>query len=141
MNVKEGMRRLGLVVGTLGATAGAVVSYTNLQPLLIQRGQYRAFQSLVSSSVVQKEVEFLKRDSVKHRLPSGAKPILPEPRDNYANMPPGTQRIEFNGVVNDFPPDFTDAEIKKALIFSFLSFPSLNSFSRWEPSRRSLGLE
>jgi hypothetical protein len=59
MNVREGMRRLGLVAGFLGASAGAVVAYIQLQPLLARRAQYRTFQTLVSSPVVQKKIESL----------------------------------------------------------------------------------
>jgi hypothetical protein len=62
MNVREGMRRLGLVVGVLGAGAGAVGGYIKLQPLLAQRGQYERFQVLVSAPTVQKEVELLEKN-------------------------------------------------------------------------------
>jgi len=64
MNVREGMRRLGLVLGALGAAAGAVVAYIQLQPVLAQRAQYKTFQSLAVSPVVQKELEFLKTDTI-----------------------------------------------------------------------------
>ena len=79
MNISEGMRRLGLVAGALGCGAGAVVSYMQLQPLLAQRAQYRTFQSLVSSPVVQNEIKFLRSNSVEQQLPPGAKPITPPP--------------------------------------------------------------
>ena len=68
MNIKEGVRRLGLVVGVLGASAGAVVAYTRLQPLLTQRAQWKAFQSLVSCAAVQKEIAFLKKDAAKRQF-------------------------------------------------------------------------
>jgi hypothetical protein len=116
MNIREGMRRLGLVAGVLGASAGAVVAYTQLQPILAQRTQHKAFRSLVTSVVVQKELEFLKRESVSHRLPPGAKPLMPGPDEHVVNpAPPGEQQIEFNGVIHLFPPDATDTEIQEAL--------------------------
>jgi len=71
MNVREGMRRLGLVVGVLGAGVGAAVAYMQLQPLLTQRAQYKSFQALVSSPTVKKEIELLKV-SVKHPPPPPA---------------------------------------------------------------------
>lgn len=37
MNIREGMRRLALVAGVLGASAGAVVAYIQLQAVLEQR--------------------------------------------------------------------------------------------------------
>ncbi len=51
---------MGLAAGVLGACAGAVVAYIQLQPLLEQRAQYKTFQSLVTSGAVQKEVESLR---------------------------------------------------------------------------------
>lgn len=59
MNVKEGMRRLGLVAGLLGAAGGAFLSYIQLRPLLAQRAQSRTFKMLVSSPVVTQELEDL----------------------------------------------------------------------------------
>ncbi len=80
MNVREGMRRVGLVAGVLGGIAGALAAYTQLQPLLAQRGQYKAFQVLVSSPTVSKEIEYL-RASIRDQplLPPGATPVLPVP--------------------------------------------------------------
>ena len=74
MNVKEGMRRLGLVLGVLGAGAGTVFSYLQLQPLLVQRAQYRAFQTLVTSRIIQQEAE-----SLKNALSKKAQPFAPPP--------------------------------------------------------------
>ncbi len=68
MNVREGMRRLGLVAGVLGAGFGAYLAYSQLQPLQKQRAQYRTFQSLISSPGVEKEIEFLKEDSATRHL-------------------------------------------------------------------------
>jgi hypothetical protein len=79
MNVREGMRRLGLVVGVLGAGAGTVVAYTQLQSRLAERAQYKTFQSLVSSTVVQKEIGFLKRNPVKPGAPNQQQSQQPEP--------------------------------------------------------------
>jgi hypothetical protein len=71
MNVREGMRRLGLVVGVLGASAAVFVSYNYLQTVLTQRARYQAFQALLSSPVVQKEAEFLRNAAANHSLVVG----------------------------------------------------------------------
>lgn len=62
MNAKEGMRRVGLVAGVLGACVGSYVSYTYSVALLEQRHQHEEFQSLASSPVVRQEVLFLKNN-------------------------------------------------------------------------------
>jgi len=56
MNAKEGMRRLGLVAGVLGASVGSYISYDQLRTLLEQRHRYQEFQSLALSPVVRAEV-------------------------------------------------------------------------------------
>jgi hypothetical protein len=82
MNVREGMRRLGLVVGVLGGMAGTFAAYSQSQPLLAQRAKYNAFQTLVSSPTMKKEIEILRtriRDILKG-LPPGLTPV-PAPSD------------------------------------------------------------
>jgi hypothetical protein len=75
MNVREGMRRLALVAGVLGAGAGAIASYVRAQPLLAQRAQYKAFQTLVSSAVVQRELELLKDTLTQPKSRFGGVPV------------------------------------------------------------------
>jgi hypothetical protein len=70
MNIREGMRRMGLVAGVLGAGLGAIVSYLQLPPLLAQRAQYDTFQSLASSPTVQREIENLSKDKWSRYLES-----------------------------------------------------------------------
>jgi hypothetical protein len=94
MNVTEGMRRLGLVVGVLGCSTGAVVAYTQLQSLLAQRGQYKSFQALVSSPTVKKEID---------RMKGGTKD-LPPPPAGYTLVTPAPQ------IPETLPPDFFDWE-------------------------------
>lgn len=77
MNAKEGMRRVGLVAGVLGACVGSYVSYTYSVALLDQRHQHEEFQSLASSPVVRKAVLFLKNYPavVKDYTPSSDNPF------------------------------------------------------------------
>lgn len=84
MNVREGMRRLGLVLGVLGASAGAFVAYDQLPPLLVRRAQYRTFQSLVTSRIVQQEVESSKKKAFG---PPTAEPAPKASRGQYRMVP------------------------------------------------------
>lgn len=53
MNLKEGTRRLALLLGVAGAIAGGVVSYPQLQSLMRQRADHRQFEQLANSGLVQ----------------------------------------------------------------------------------------
>lgn len=53
MNAKEGMRRLGLLLGVVGAVSGAFVSYIDLHDTISARSRYRVYDSLVKSDLVQ----------------------------------------------------------------------------------------
>ncbi len=53
MNVNEGMRRLALLLGAVGAVLGGFVSYTLLSGALHQIARHNAFERLAHSSVVE----------------------------------------------------------------------------------------
>jgi predicted small secreted protein len=53
MNLKEGARRLGLLLGVAGAIAGGFVSYLELQTTLEQRARHNKFEQLATSDVVK----------------------------------------------------------------------------------------
>lgn len=55
MNLREGTRRLALLLGALGAILGGVVSYAQLQSLMRQRADHRQFEQLANSDVIQQE--------------------------------------------------------------------------------------
>jgi hypothetical protein len=55
MNVKEGTRRLALLVGVLGAAFGCFASYVVLRDAMGARARYKAFERLEKSNVVQQE--------------------------------------------------------------------------------------
>ena len=44
MNIKEGMRRLALFAGVVGATVGGFVAYGDLTQVVAQRAQYKEFE-------------------------------------------------------------------------------------------------
>ena len=49
MNLREGTRRLALLLGVVGAIFGGVVSYFQLQSTMRQRGNYQRFEKLANS--------------------------------------------------------------------------------------------
>jgi len=55
MTFKRGMRRLALFVGVLGAIAGGLASYFDLQELFEQRARHKTFEQFANSAVVQAE--------------------------------------------------------------------------------------
>ena len=69
MNLKEGMRRLALVAGVVGAAGGVCLSYADFGKLRTQRAQHDEFQYLLSRPLVQREVRFLKNELPKAKEP------------------------------------------------------------------------
>ncbi len=55
MNLKEGTRRLALLLGVVGAILGGFASYLELQTVLNQRARHNKFEQLANSGVVQQE--------------------------------------------------------------------------------------
>ena len=55
MNLREGTRRLGLLLGVVGAILGGYVSYLELDSVIAQRAQHNRFERLATSDVVQQE--------------------------------------------------------------------------------------
>lgn len=53
MNLKEGTRRLALLLGVVGAIAGGFVSYCELQNVREQQASHSRFEQLAASPVVQ----------------------------------------------------------------------------------------
>jgi len=59
MNLREGTRRLALLLGAVGAIAGGFASYVELQATLEQRASHNRFEQLAASDVVEKERKIL----------------------------------------------------------------------------------
>jgi hypothetical protein len=59
MNIREGLRRLGIVLGITGMLAGVVVGYQIFAKVLEDRAKYKAFADLVHSPEVQGDLEIL----------------------------------------------------------------------------------
>ena len=134
MNAKEGMRRVGLVAGVLGACVGSYVSYTYSVALLEQRHQHEEFQSLASSPVVRQEVLFLKNNlslskaaktprdaSAKDPLHKAPEKVLADddPNNPFNASKPGTPATprpqdEFDAALKKPEPDEFDKILAKS---------------------------
>ena len=55
MNLREGTRRLALLLGVVGAIVGGFVSYLELQTALEQRARHNKFEQLANSDAVQRD--------------------------------------------------------------------------------------
>lgn len=54
-NLKEGTRRLALLLGVAGAILGGLISYAKVQSVLSQRTQHVSFEQLANSDAVRQE--------------------------------------------------------------------------------------
>lgn len=62
MNVRQGMKRLALFAGVLGAIAGGIVTFVFLSDVLEQRARHHAFERLANSDIVQHQRKLLQAD-------------------------------------------------------------------------------
>lgn len=70
MNLREGTRRLALLLGVLGVMAGGFASYAELQSVLALRTAHNHFEQLASSPVVQQA----RNSCLGSNAPSGREP-------------------------------------------------------------------
>jgi hypothetical protein len=80
MNLKEGTRRLALLLGAIGAIVGGFASYLELQSILNQRERHNKFERLAASDVVKNErnawtlaLRYAPKDAIEalRKLPEG----------------------------------------------------------------------
>lgn len=55
MNLREGMRRLALLLGVVVAVVGGTFSNMELKSVISERAEFKRFEQLANSSVVQQE--------------------------------------------------------------------------------------
>lgn len=55
MNLREGTRRLALLLGMAGAIFGGFLSYSELQSLMRQRSEHQQFEKLANTDEVKQE--------------------------------------------------------------------------------------
>lgn len=94
-NAREAIRRLGLVVGILGALAGAYLSYRHVESFLHERDQYREFQRVMASPVVLATIEHLKTPISSKRYKSRDRSTGEEMTFTWTRKePPSTEDVE-----------------------------------------------
>lgn len=69
MNLREGTRRLALLIGAVGAILCCLFSLAQLQSLMRQRAEQKQFEKLANSQVVQQDRYDLLADCVKQIPP------------------------------------------------------------------------
>jgi hypothetical protein len=74
VNLKEGTRRLAVLLGAVGAVAGGFASCLELQSVLSQRARHVRFESFANSDVVRQERKSL-------QVPGFGPPETSEPND------------------------------------------------------------
>src|ERR1039458_6439074 len=89
MNLREGTRRLALLLGVLGAIAGGFASYLELQSVLSQRARHNRFEQLANSPVVQQARKscFERSATPEH----GPWEKYQTPQENLPALPKGTK--------------------------------------------------
>jgi len=104
MNLREGTRRLALLLGAVGAVFGGFASYMELQTVLAQRQRHNKFEQLARSDGAVQE-----RNCMLGMLNRGCteRSSLPYPNSKRISLP--------NGEVRDYPIDMTDEQIGKLL--------------------------
>ena len=74
MNLREGTRRLALLLGVAGAVAGGVFAYAQLQSTMRQRVDHKHFDQLANSSDVQRERQETRQQLQRLRNPTVTDP-------------------------------------------------------------------
>src|ERR1017187_8125646 len=100
MNVKEGMRRLGLLLGVCGGILGGCLAYGDAAKVWENHAAHRRFLSLLASPTMQKVAR-----AVPDKGTIGSK----------ATTTAVGRTVLMDGVTHHFPADATDDEIRQAL--------------------------
>ncbi len=87
MSLREGTRRLALLLGVVGAVLCGLLSYAQLQSDMRQRAQHQRFEQLASSPVVQHE-----RRLMKYLAPGITPPLAPGDLPNPSTFTNGEVR-------------------------------------------------
>ncbi len=109
MNLREGTRRLALLLGGLGAIAGGVLSYVYLQPVMRQREMHKSFEQLANSNVVKEQRKALHSPDP---YASIAKPISGLPPGAILKPIPQHGRAKLSDIAPSSPPVEWDANGK-----------------------------
>ena len=98
MNLREGTRRLALLLGVSGAITGGLFAYAQLQSTMRQRADHKQFEELANSQVILQTREAVQHPDFIPNLPAG---YVLEPLHDFKLDPPkcGIATIHWS---NDF---------------------------------------
>ena len=84
MNAREGMRRLGIVLGIAGGIVGVIVGYINAQGIWKTRMAYRKFESTMALPTMQEVAKAIKEHQTEIEEHQKAKVLdkIPDPTDD-----------------------------------------------------------
>jgi hypothetical protein len=115
MNLREGTRRLALLMGAVGAILGGFASYVELQSILEQRASHIKFERLAASDHVRQEhncmIGILSESGCTEHLPG-------DEWDKYIVSPsyPNAKRVSLpNGEIRDYPSSMKDEQLSNIL--------------------------
>jgi hypothetical protein len=136
VNLKEGTRRLALLLGAAGAILGGFASYLELKDVLNQRVRHDRFEQLAASDIVRQERQKLKMDLPRLTNPtvtdssgweSGVYPIATGIKTIHWGKDYGVYSIETEDGLTFFPTP-TPAAYNYLLI---VLWPCLGFFIPW----------
>jgi hypothetical protein len=129
MNLKEGTRRLALLLGVVGAILGGFASYLELQSVTDQRARHNRFEQLANSDVVQLERKLLppkgelSKQDIQDLLKIRSKLTSGDPRIEKIDSLIDLGRFQYvelpDGNYGQFPADAKDSEIVAAIATDF----------------------
>ncbi len=98
MNFGQGMRRLAVFLGALGAIAGGTHAYKVLKFVPSERYQHKVFEKLAASDVVKQDQSVLRSAKEHGAIPDGSiSSELLHPKESMVGTPPATLPPDFKG--------------------------------------------
>ena len=97
MNLREGTRRLALLLGVVGAILGGFASYVELQTTLAQRTRHNRFEQLAASEVVQHERK-CRQAGILSGCPDNISDLVFVPKSQIKGLPAGAELRPISGL-------------------------------------------
>ncbi len=98
MNFDQGMRRLAIFVGALGAMTGGMHAYKVLKFVPSERYQHKIFERLAASDMVKQDQSVLRSAKEHGAIPDGQiSSELLHPNESMVGTPPATLPSDFRG--------------------------------------------
>jgi hypothetical protein len=95
MNAREGMRRLAIALGVAGSFTAAIFGYQNARDVWNARSAHKRFESLVTTSAIQKDLKELV-DTIQKGRSKNLSTLSDEQLQVYKNLlentPPGERQ-------------------------------------------------